>query len=791
MSWLRTAVNKAVEVGNKNNLTRNFRNYADTVVHHAGQAVAEGAKLLQDRIASRNVRSVKQTVKRLEEAAISCRGSERVMLLRSWLIALKEIEKLASSSSEGSQKSLGQILASEDERENPKRTSMVLYYDSDIGGAPMDFREVFLQSQALEGITVSMICYLSVGVSWILHVKREELLQFAQSAITGLKIRADLVRMESEASDLKKKLDQMSTLLKLPKGGHDNASETTTEATIEDLKVAVAEIRIRSTLEGILQKKKLAVNNGDSPEIHAQKVDKLKVLSESLANSSIKAEKRISDHRLALGCHAIWQKWLRDQNLYLVISWSACLLQKEEALTVRVVKANEADEREKEIVAEISELEKQRDQLEAELKKVHISLVAANARLHNVREERDHFYEANDQIVAHLKTKVEDELSKSISACKVEAKVLHTWINFLEDTWLLQSSYVETKNKQVVEELERHEDYFVNFAITLLSAYKKELGPSISRISKFVENLKKLSESARNDNSKESNPRKHLEEEYLGYETKIITIFSVVENLREHFNAKHGTTSRKDDPKVKELFDDIEKLRVEFETIERPILEMETPKVDSPDERPQEILSPHPPLESTQPKLDTKENPKTQPKPDTKENPETQPVLDAAAELAKLESEFGKVNQDYTSEEISDWEFDELERELISGDSASEHMNQYSVMNLYNLRDDVFSLKKEWMKQEAVVNPMKTTSSTLKKVFFTFAGGMPGNGVPQVKLSVKSYPNLRVFHLHNLFQMLLMVLLLFKSQAMVSLWRSLKKALLCQLLPESKSFPPS
>ncbi|KAK8357022.1 hypothetical protein V6Z11_A05G395100 [Gossypium hirsutum] len=679
MSWLRTAVNKAVEVGNKNNLTRNFRNYADTVVHHAGQAVAEGAKLLQDRIASRNVRSVKQTVKRLEEAAISCRGSERVMLLRSWLIALKEIEKLASSSSEGSQKSLGQILASEDERENPKRTSMVLYYDSDIGGAPMDFREVFLQSQALEGITVSMIIEApnDEEISLLLEmfglcltggkeihnaivssiqdlatafssyqdevlVKREELLQFAQSAITGLKIRADLVRMESEASDLKKKLDQMSTLLKLPKGGHDNASETTTEATIEDLKVALAEIRIRSTLEGILQKKKLAVNNGDSPEIHAQKVDKLKVLSESLANSSIKAEKRISDHRL----------------------------QKEEALTVRVVKANEADEREKEIVAEISELEKQRDQLEAELKKVHISLVAANARLHNVREERDHFYEANDQIVAHLKTK-EDELSKSISACKVEAKVLHTWINFLEDTWLLQSSYVETKNKQVVEELERHEDYFVNFAITLLSAYKKELGPSISRISKFVENLKKLSESARNDDSKESNPRKHLEEEYLGYETKIITIFSVVENLREHFNAKHGTTSRKDDPKVKGLFDDIEKLRVEFETIERPILEMETPKVDSPNERPLEILSPHPPLESTLPKLDTKENPKTQPKPDTKENPETQPVLDAAAELAKLESEFGKVNQDYTSEEIGDWEFDELERGLISGDSAS------------------------------------------------------------------------------------------------------------------------
>lgn len=50
MSWLRSAVNKAVEVGGKNNITRTVRNYADTVVHHAGQAVAGGAKMLQERM---------------------------------------------------------------------------------------------------------------------------------------------------------------------------------------------------------------------------------------------------------------------------------------------------------------------------------------------------------------------------------------------------------------------------------------------------------------------------------------------------------------------------------------------------------------------------------------------------------------------------------------------------------------------------------------------------------------------------------------------------------------------
>lgn len=43
-------MNKAVEVGNNNNLTRTVKNYADSVVQQAGQAVVDGAKLLQDRI---------------------------------------------------------------------------------------------------------------------------------------------------------------------------------------------------------------------------------------------------------------------------------------------------------------------------------------------------------------------------------------------------------------------------------------------------------------------------------------------------------------------------------------------------------------------------------------------------------------------------------------------------------------------------------------------------------------------------------------------------------------------
>ncbi|KAJ6902021.1 hypothetical protein NC651_019722 [Populus alba x Populus x berolinensis] len=683
MSWLRSAVSKAVEAGNNNNLTRAVKTYADSVVHQAGQAVAEGAKILQDRIGNRNYKSAKQTARRLEEAAISCRGLERVLLLRRWAVVLKQFEKLSGGFAEDKQTPVEQNVGPDVSSGSPRKTSlpMVLYYDSDVGGEPMTFRDVFLQSQALEGISMSMILEApnEEEISLLLEVfrlcltggqevhnaivssiqdlasafasyqdevlvKREELLQFAQDAITGLKINTDLARIDAEAKVLKNKLDGSMHSDKPSIEDQEKVSDEKAKATIKALKEALAQIRICSRLEGLLLKKK-TLSLGDSPEIHAQKVDKLKVLSESLASSTSKAEKRILDHRL----------------------------QKEEALKVRVAKADEANEKEKEIVAEISVLEKQRDELEAELKKVNISLAAANGRLRNAREERDQFVEANSQIVEHLKTK-EDEVSKSIAACKVEADILTTWLNFLEDTWVLQRSYSETKEKQVNDELERHEDYFVKLAIHLLSEYKKELEPSIICIEKFVESLKNLSggleiaSSVGNEDSKESNPRKNLEKEYLDCEAKIITTFSVVDNIREQFYAQKGESSRKDDTSVKELFDDIEKLRVEFESIERPNLELEAP-IPMADNSSEKALG-SPSHTSSQNVTTLKSNIDKHP---TEPAVEADEVLDPAAELAKLESEFGKDARDYSTEEIGDWEFDELERELRSGDTAAKN----------------------------------------------------------------------------------------------------------------------
>ncbi|KOM35278.1 hypothetical protein LR48_Vigan02g142800 [Vigna angularis] len=454
MSWVRSAVNKAVE-GGPTNIRRAVRTYTDSVVLHASNAVAGGARIIQDRIVTRNMQSFRHTVKRLEEVSISCRGIERVQLLRRWLVALKEVERLTANSIDTDEKDTDNQFLHDEFKDSPTQQPTLIYYvDPDDVHELKNFRDVFLSSLALEGITLSMA------------------------------VDKDMVQV----------------------------------------------VQMCSKLEELLLKKKY-FSSGDSPQLHAEKVDKLKVLSESLANSTKKAENRITENRS----------------------------QKEEALHFRAAKSDEV----------------------SLVEKVNNLLTFARIRFHNAKEEREQFDEASNEILLLLKSK-EEEMLRAITSYTVEANVVDKWIKFLESTWVFQTSLTKRKDEQVNAELERYGYHFVNLVVHLLHYYKEKLYSSVTEIRILVESLRfkpglAMSSMANIEGLKLAKPRKRLEEEYLDIESKFLAILNVVDTMNKQFHIQKEGIFRKDSDKVKQLFDDIEKIKEEFESIERPKLELEIP----------------------------------------------------------------------------------------------------------------------------------------------------------------------------------------------------------------------
>ncbi|KAI3705374.1 hypothetical protein L1987_75610 [Smallanthus sonchifolius] len=613
MAWLRSAIEKAAEVRGRSSFGDAVRSHTGYSAIRSVNAFSIGAKKLHDRFAALNIKGYKEAVRRLEEISVSSQGEERVQLLRRWVASLREIESLNAGSAYNDEKSSDETYTSIDKNDSPEKSDVVLYYDQDLGISPVNFRDVFLHSQALEGLTMSMsfnsalfksglhmvkrnqalLCLTGgeevhdVTVNRILDLskafsvyddevlaKRQELLKLAQGAITGLKVNADILRIDSEISEIHQNLRRIEHQ-ELPIESDGYSLDAASDATLEVIKESVSPIRLCCRLESLLHKKRL-LNNGDTPKAHAHKVEKLKVLSESLLNSASKTERRISDHRQ----------------------------QKEAALHFRVAKTGEVSQIEKDLGAEISVLEKQREELEHALKKVpsflqsyitvlllillpfqvKSSLAAAKDQLQKAREEREQFDDANNQLLVDFKSKVgmflnpkqfkEDELSKAIISYRTEADTCSACVEFLEDSWAFQSSFMEKKEKKVNDELEIHEEYFVAMTRSLLSAYKDALEAAITNLRKHMKNLKRYEKAIDPDEEflQDIERRQALEQAYLAAESKVIAIFDAAESVEEQFYHATDTVSRKGVEQVSELCDSIEKVRVEFESLARPPL---------------------------------------------------------------------------------------------------------------------------------------------------------------------------------------------------------------------------
>ncbi|KAL4557827.1 hypothetical protein LXL04_036021 [Taraxacum kok-saghyz] len=327
-------------------------------------------------------------------------------------------------------------------------------------------------------------------------VRKEELFQFAQTAITGLKVTGDIARIDFEISQIQQRLNGMKSQQSSIEGSEISSEATSSSTSSMDIEEPVTHIQLCCRLKSLLLKKQM-LRKGDTIETHTQK----------------------------------------------------------------------------ELGAEMSVLEKQRDKLEAELREAAINffkfivnntLTAANTRLQNAREERFQFDEDNNEFLLLLKEK-EEELSSTIVSYRAEADTCHTFVNFLEATWTFH------------EQLQNHEVYFVIATTTFLSAYQDQLPLAIANVRKLEESVKGFRKIVDPDEEflQDIKLRENVEQEYLDAEVKVMNIFDAVENIKDHFYTTIDDPSRKGVEVIAELLEAIGKLKREFDAIKRPNLTIE------------------------------------------------------------------------------------------------------------------------------------------------------------------------------------------------------------------------
>jgi hypothetical protein len=151
--------------------------------------------------------------------------------------------------------------------------------------------------QELHHAIVSSIQDLSKAVASYVDevmIKKEELLQMARDAISGLKLNPEVERLDAEMHLLQQQIAAKEEVLELKDDGlnlaqpHTSGQESTTTADVLQLQV-----RLRQCL----QRKSMTLQAGDSPEERTLKVQKLKELTGMHSGSAEEIQKQLLENR--------------------------------------------------------------------------------------------------------------------------------------------------------------------------------------------------------------------------------------------------------------------------------------------------------------------------------------------------------------------------------------------------------------------------------------------------------------------------------------------------------------
>eukprot|EP00245_Coleochaete_scutata_P003826 TRINITY_DN1577_c0_g1_i1.p1 TRINITY_DN1577_c0_g1~~TRINITY_DN1577_c0_g1_i1.p1 ORF type:complete len:757 (-),score=221.17 TRINITY_DN1577_c0_g1_i1:983-3253(-) len=589
MSWLRSALNKASEIGGKSlppAILRTGRSFAGSVYQTTGHAIAGGAKIVQDRLSGRRYNDFKHAVRKLDEVALNARGEERYQALARWLGALKDINREAERAASSERRASGTDYAEVDEEGSspqPSRASLVLFYDSDISNESLTFRDVFLRSHALENIVTSLIYEApeEEEVSMVLEMfglclaggpelhqaimsgiqdlskanssyteevmmKRQVLLQMSRDCISGLKLSSEAERLETDILQFQ----QQIAVKKASPKAEETLSLGQRAKTAEEL------FWLGKSLHDCLVRKAAALKAGDTQETHAEKVERMKDLTTKLSGEIQAMKKKISDNKQ----------------------------QKQDSIKYRTTKAQEVAEAEKVISQEVQALEKRREQLEAELKEVKAQIKVSTAKHIHIQEEKEQFDEASSNIIAHLAIQ-DNDLTHKVAAHTVEVSTIATWQSFLEDTWLLQSNCMEEREKAMKSSLDVSEKELLSLTQAHVTSRQEELEELLGRLKAALEEIEKLKSKtasgdsgAANVSSENTVALRKAEENYLEVEAKIKSLLLAATKAKDELEIVLRETADTGSAKsIQESFDAIFSLQKQFEEVERPKLLLEEP----------------------------------------------------------------------------------------------------------------------------------------------------------------------------------------------------------------------